>query len=120
MFVKMANDESLYFKQESMSDILVQIIFGWPTILVSLAVSVTGILKKWQWMVMAGGVLCAPFTLYLFGFTTLHYFAFLLPFFQFGAAWAVHARRMFLAWVLMLPLVSILFILAIMVLSQFG
>lgn len=103
-----------------MSDVLVQIIFGWPVILLSLAVTVAGILKKWPWMVALGGALCFPFTVYLYGFTYLHYFAFLLPFFQFGAAWAVWAGRKILPWILLLPLASILIILAIMVLSQFG
>jgi hypothetical protein len=103
-----------------MSDILIQIIFGWPLIILSLIISITGIIKKWPWMVVLGGVLCVPFTFYLFGFTYLHFFAFLLPIFQFGAAWAVHARRKILPWILLLPLASILVILAIIVLSQFG
>ena len=103
-----------------MTDLLVQVIFGWPTIILSLVVSAAGILKKLPWMLVAGGLLCAPFTVYLFGFTYLRYFAFLLPFFQFGAAWAVRARRKILAWILLLPLASIMVILAIIVLSQFG
>ena len=103
-----------------MSDILAMIIFGWPAIILSLAVSAAGILKKWPWMLVLGGVLCAPFTWYLSGFTYLHFFAFLLPFFQFGAAWAVRAGRKILPWILLVPLASILIILAIMVLSQFG
>jgi hypothetical protein len=103
-----------------LADILVQTIFGWPAIIISLAISITGILKKRPWILVAGGVLCAPFTVYLFGFTYLRFFAFLLPFFQFGAAWAVHARRKILAWILLLPLASTMLILAIMVLSQFG
>ena len=103
-----------------MVDILVQIVFGWPMIILSLAVSVAGILKKWSWMLVLGGVLCIPFTVYLSGFTYLHFFAFLLPFFQFGAAWVVRSRRKILPWIFLLPLFSIMFVLAIMVLSQFG
>jgi peptidoglycan/LPS O-acetylase OafA/YrhL len=102
------------------SSLLVQTIFGWPAIILSLAVSVIGILKRWPWMLVLGGVLCAPFTVYLFGFTYLHFFAFILPFFQFGAAWAVRARRKILPWIFLLPLASIMVILAIIVLSQFG
>ena len=103
-----------------MNDILVQIIFGWPVVLLSLAVTVAGIWMRKPWMVLLGGVLCFPFTVYLYGFTYLHFFAFLLPFFQFGAAWAVRAGRKILPWILLVPLASILIILAIMVLSQFG
>jgi len=101
-----------------MAELLVQIIFGWPAIILSLAVSVTGILKKWPWMLVVGGVLCAPFTLYLSAWTYIHFFAFLLPFFQFGAAWAVHAKQKILAWVLLLPLVIIMGILAFLVLAN--
>ena len=101
-----------------MAELLVQIIFGWPAIILSLVVSAAGILKKWPWMLVVGGVLCAPFTWYLSGFTYLHFFAFLLPFFQFGAAWAVHTKRKTVAWVLLLPLVIIIGILAFLVLAN--
>lgn len=101
-----------------MSDILVQIIFGWSAIILSLAVSAADILKKGPWMLVVGGVLCAPFTWYLSGFTYLHFFAFLLPFFQFGAAWAVHAKRKILAWVLLHPLVIVSAIWEYLVLAQ--
>ena len=98
--------------------ILIQTIFGWPAIILSLVVSIAGILKKWPWMLVLGGVLCVPFTVYLFGFTYLHFFGFLLPFFQFGAAWAVHAKRKTVAWVLLLPLVIIMGFLAFLVLAN--
>lgn len=101
-------------------NVWVQIIFGWPMIIFSMVLSVAGVLKKLPWMLVSGGVLCVPFTVYMFGFSYLHFFAFLLPFFQFGAAWAVHARRKILPWILLLPLASIMIILTIIVLSQFG
>jgi len=103
-----------------LSTILVQVFFGWPMIILSLAVSVAGILKKWSWMLVLGGVLGVPFSVYLTGFTTLRFFAFLLPFFQIGAAWAVRAKLKILPWILLLPLASIMFVLAIIVLSQHG
>jgi hypothetical protein len=101
-----------------MSDILAMIIFGWPAIILSLAVSAAGILKKWPWMLVLGGVLCAPFSFYLSGWPGVRFLALLLPLFQFGAAWAVHAKRKVLAWVLLLPLASVSAILAIIVLDQ--
>jgi peptidoglycan/LPS O-acetylase OafA/YrhL len=103
-----------------MADILVQTIFGWPAIILSIAVSVAGILKKWSWMLVLGGVLCAPFAVYVSGYPFFHYTTLLLPLFLFGAAWAVHAKRKVLAWALLLPLVSVSVILAIIVLSQTG
>jgi hypothetical protein len=101
-----------------MSDILVQIIFGWPAIILSLAVSAVGIIKKWPWLLVLGGLVCAPFSFYLSGYPAVRSLALLLPFFQFGAALAVHAQRKILAWVLLLPLVMVSSILAYVVLTQ--
>ena len=101
-----------------MSDILVQIIFGWPAIILAIAVSAAGILKQWPWMLVLGGVVIIPFSFYLSGYPLVRFLAFLLPLFQFGAAWAVHVKRKMLAWVLLLPLASVSVILAIIVLSQ--
>jgi len=98
--------------------LLVQIIFGWPAIIVSMAVSATGILKQWPWMLVVGGLVILPFSLYLSGYPFVHFLAFLLPFFQIGAAWAVHAKRKILAWILLLPLTSVSAILATVVLTQ--
>jgi hypothetical protein len=103
-----------------MSTLLVQIIFGWPAIILSLAISAIGILKKWPWMLVAGGLVCAPFALYLSGFPVFRFIALLLPFFQFGAAWAVHAKRKYLAWILLLPMIGVSVFLAIIVLTQNG
>jgi hypothetical protein len=101
-----------------MSSLLVQIIFGWPAIILSLTVSGTGIIKKWPGFLVGGGVLCAPFSLYLSGYPVVRFLAFLLPLFQFGAAWAVHLNRTKLAWVLLLPLVFVSLLLASIVLIQ--
>lgn len=103
-----------------MSDILVLIIFGWPAMLLSLGISVAGILKKWPWLLALGGLLCAPFAwnLYVSGTLSVRFFALLLPIFQFGAAWAVHAKLKILPWVLLLPLVSVSVILATLVIGQ--
>ena len=101
-----------------MTDILVQIIFGWPAIILSLAVSVAGVLKNWPWMLVLGGILCTPFALYLSGFPAVRFLSLLLPFFQFAAAWAVHVKWKILAGVFLLPLVSVSIILATIVLTQ--
>jgi len=103
-----------------MSNILVQIIFGWPAIILSLVVSATGIMKRRPWMLALGGMLCIPFSFYLYlsGTTAVGFFALLLPLFQFGAVWAVHAKLKYLPWILMLPLVSVSVILAYVVIAQ--
>jgi hypothetical protein len=103
-----------------MSNFLVQTIFGWPAIILSIAISVAGILKKWPWKLVVGGLVCAPFALYISGYPFFRYTTLLLPFFLFGAAWAVHTKRLVLAWILLLPMVIVSIILAIIVLSQNG
>jgi hypothetical protein len=69
-------------------------------------------------MLVAGGVICAPFALYLSGYPAFRFIALLLPLFQFGAAWAVHKNQKVLAWILLLPLVTVSGFLAYVVLSQ--
>lgn len=101
-----------------MSAILVQIFFGWPAIILSLTVSAVGVLKKLSWMLVLGGLVIIPFSFYLSGYPSIRFLAFLLPFFQFGAAWAVHAKQKILAWILLLPLASVSTILAYIVLTQ--
>jgi hypothetical protein len=69
-------------------------------------------------MLVLGGLVIVPFSFYLSGYPSVRFMAFLLPFFQFGAAWAVHTKQKILAWILLLPLASISGILAYIVLMQ--
>jgi hypothetical protein len=101
-----------------MVDILVKVFFGWPAVILSLAVSITGILKKWWWMLVLGGILSSPLAFYLSLFPSVHYLSLSIPFFQFGGAWAVHKDRKLLAWLLLLPLVITIAVLAVIVLTQ--
>jgi hypothetical protein len=110
-----------------MVDILVKIFFGWPAVILSLAVSVTGILKKWPWMLVVGGVLSGPLAFYmslllsvqdLSLIRSIHYLYLSLPFFQFGGAWAVHKNRKLWAWLLLIPLVITSAVLVFLVLTQ--
>ena len=103
-----------------MSDILVQIIFGCPAIILALALSVAGILKKWPWMVAMGGVVSIPFSLYFSGYVIFYYTPLLLPLCLSGSAWAVWAKRKFLPWILLIPLVVFSIILTVLVLTQHG
>jgi hypothetical protein len=101
-----------------MSTILMQIIFGWPAILLSIALAMIGLLKKWPWMLVASGLVCIPFAWYLSGYPAVRSVAILLPVFQFGSAWAVLARKMKLAWLLLAPVAIVTIGLAVLVLTQ--
>jgi len=98
-----------------MSEIFVQIIFGWPAIITSILVSIAGIWLKKPVLLVVAGVVCLPFTYYLSGFRTP---AIILPLFQFGSAYAVTRQKTLIAWLLIAPLVIIAGMLAYAVLTQ--
>lgn len=101
-----------------MSDILIQLIFGWPAIILSLLISVGGIALRKPWFLVVGGVVAIPFSWYLSGFPAIRSPAILLPLFQFGSAAALWYEKRLLAWLLLLPLALIIVFLAIVVFSQ--
>lgn len=98
-----------------MSEIFIQIIFGWPAIITSILLSIAGVWFKKPVLLVVAGVVCLPFTYYLSGFRTP---AAILPLFQFGSAYAVTRQKNLIAWLLLAPLVIISGILAYAVLTQ--
>lgn len=99
-----------------MTEILVQIIFGWPAIITSILLSVAGVWLKKPAIVVASGIVCIPFTYYISnGFSTP---AFLLPFFAFGSAFAITRQQNRVAWLLIAPIFIVAVVLAYIVLTQ--
>jgi ABC-type phosphate transport system permease subunit len=98
-----------------MTDILVQIIFGWPAIISSILLSIAGVWSKKPVLLVTAGIVCIPFTYYLSGFRTP---AVVLPFFQFGSAFAVSRQKNLVAWLLIAPIIIIAVVLAYAVLTQ--
>ena len=98
-----------------MTDILVQIIFGWPAIIASILLSIAGVWLKKPAFLIAAGVVCIPFTYYLSGYRLP---AVVLPFFQFGSAYAITRQKSLLAWLLIVPLIVVAVVLAYVVLTQ--
>ncbi|HET9589261.1 MAG TPA: hypothetical protein VFO91_10770 [Anaerolineales bacterium] len=99
-------------------ELLVQIIFGWPFIIAALLLSAAGILLKRHQFLVAGALFFLPPSLYLSGYPGLRWFALLLPFFIFGAAYFVRENRPGLAWLLLLPPIALSAWLAYVVLTQ--
>ena len=81
-----------------MADILVQIIFGWPAVITSLALSAAGILWRKPVMLVIGAVICATFAWYLSGYPAIRSAAILLPLLTGSAANAIHKDKTNLAW----------------------
>ena len=103
-----------------MNGLLVVMIFGFPAVFVSLAVSVAGVLKDKFWLVIIGAVLFVPFSYYINGYPSLRGFAILLPLFQMGSAAAARERNMLWAWLLLAPALFVtLWVLAAALLNIF-
>jgi hypothetical protein len=90
-------------QDETVSQALVVLIFGFPAVFVSRVLSVVGILKDKFWLVIMGAVLFIPFSYYLNGYPNLRGFAILLPLFQMGSAAAVREKNKLWAWLLLAP-----------------
>jgi hypothetical protein len=101
-----------------MSEVLVQLIFGWPAILLSLLISIIGLLWGKPRLLVLAGALAVPFSWYLSGYPAIRTPAVLLPVFQFGAGWALRSEKKVLAWVLLAPPAIIIAFLAVVVLTQ--
>src|SRR5687768_5608701 len=99
----------------AMTDILVQIIFGWPAIITSILLSIAGVWWKKPALLIAAGIVCIPFTYYLSG---IRLYALILPLFQFGSAYAVMRQQNLIAWLLIAPLIIVAILLAYAVLTQ--
>jgi hypothetical protein len=97
-------------------ELFVQIIFGWPAIIASILLSIAGVWLKKPALLVAGGIVCIPFTYYIssgFRLPTL-----VLPLFQFGSAYAIQRQKYLLAGLLIAPLVIVSTLLAYFVLTQ--
>jgi hypothetical protein len=88
---------------ESLSQVLVVMLFGFPAVFVSLLLSVIGILKEKFWLGVIGAVLLIPFSYYLNGAPGSGGVVILLPLFQIGSAVAVRVKNKLWAWLLLLP-----------------
>ena len=99
-----------------MTEIFVQIIFGWPAVITSILLSIAGIRLKKPALLIASGIICLPFTYYISnGFRNP---AALLPVFQFASAYALTRSREWIVWLLITPLILVSVALAYAVLTQ--
>jgi hypothetical protein len=80
-----------------------QIVFGWPFIILSLLLALTGILLKRPALLVASAVLFTPPAWYLSGYPVIRWFGMLLPVSLLGAAYSVQKDKLRLALLLVLP-----------------
>lgn len=102
-----------------MIEALVVLFFGFPAVIVSLLVSVVGVLKEKFGLLVVGAALFVPFSYYLNGSPDLRGFAIFLPLFQIGSALAVRAKKNLWAWILLAPaFIASLWIMVVALLYQ--
>lgn len=99
-------------------EFLVILIFGWPAVLASLTLAIVGIITKRPVLVIAGGLLAAPHAYYLSGSPKIGIAGLLLPLSYIGSAISVRYRIFWLAWLFLLPQISLDAWLAYAVLTQ--
>ena len=84
-----------------MQQFFAQIVFGWPFIILSLLLAVTGVIMKRPALLVAGAVFFVPPAWYLSGYPSIRWFGILLPVFMLGAAYYVKRGKAGIAWALL-------------------
>ena len=95
---------------------IIPLIF-WGSTILSIGLSVTGLVRRSPWMLVAGAILAGPFAFYLGATPRFRTWAFFLPCLQIAAAVVVR-RSVLLAALLLVPLVCLAILLAALVAGQ--
>ncbi len=101
-----------------MQQIIAQIVFGWPFIILSLALAFAGILLKRSALLVASAIFFAPPAWYLSGYPAIRGFGMLLPLSLLGAAYSLKKDKLRLALLLVMPPLIISAWLAFLVMAQ--
>ena len=94
------------------------ILFGWPAILISLALSVMGIVRKRPGWLVVAAIIALPFSLYLSGSPVFGWLGLGIPLLLPGASIAIYYGQTIVAWSLLAPFAGVSGWLAIAVMSQ--
>lgn len=84
-----------------MQQYFAQIVFGWPFIILSLLLAVTGVIMKRPALLVAGALFFVPPAWYLSGYPAIRWLGMLLPVFILGAAYYVKQGKAVIAWALL-------------------
>jgi len=86
-----------------MISFLVSSLIGWPAILITIILAVTGLLRNNYRFLVAAAVLAVPFSWSLSGFPIVRSPAFLLPLLLFASGYCLYRDWEMLAWLLVTP-----------------
>jgi hypothetical protein len=104
----------------NLQDALVITFVGWPAIITSIIFWVYGlVVKKFKWIV-AAGVLFLPFSILYLGqaFQSDYLFTALAAICQFGSAFSLNKNKLWIAWLLFLPILFLISMMAYSVIFQ--
>jgi hypothetical protein len=102
-----------------MQQLVVQIVFGWPFIILSLSLAFAGILLKRPVLLVAAAIFFVPPAWYLSGYPVIRWFGMLLPVSILGAAYYVKKDKLRPALLLVLPPLITSAWLAFLVMAQY-
>ena len=97
---------------------LVAVLFGWPAVLVSLALTFSGIAMKRWWAALAGALVATPFLFYLFASPRIGWLSPVVATLYLGSARAVASSRRALALAIATPFVLLAGFVAWLVFNQ--
>jgi hypothetical protein len=96
----------------------VAVLFGWPAVILSLALTLTGIADgRWR-VALAGTLVGIPFLLYLLGSPRIGWLSLVVGALYLGSAQAVARSRLALALAMAMPFVLLASLIAWLVLNQ--
>lgn len=103
-----------------MLDLFLILLVGWPAILVTVILTIIGLLRNDYRLILGAAILAFPFSWYLSGFPSIRSPMFLTPVLIFCSAWAMRYDRQMLAWILAIPFFLIIILLLLVLLAGGG
>jgi hypothetical protein len=101
-----------------MLDFILSLLVGWPAIVVTVILSIMGLLKNKYRFLLAASILAFPFSWFLSGFPIVQSPAFLMPLFLLGSSYAMFREREMIAWLLGIPFFLAILLLLFVIMSQ--
>ena len=97
---------------------LLSLLVGWPAVVVTVILSLIGLIRNDHRFILAAAILAFPYSWFLSGFPILQSPVFLLPVFLFGSSYFMFRGREMLAWILGIPFFLAVLLLFFAVSSQ--
>ena len=101
-----------------MLNFLLNLLVGWPAILVTLVLAILGLLRNNYRYLLGAAILAFPFSWFLSGFPFIRSLWFLLPVLLFGSSYLMYRGREMLAWIIAIPYFLSILLLFYVIMAQ--